>query len=39
MVALAHSLVAPRGENGPSMVIGSLLYEHFNVLSFMSVFA
>ena len=38
MVVPAHSLVAPAGSNGRSMVISSLLKEHFNVFSFMSVF-
>ena len=39
MVVLAHSLVAPRGANGRSMVISSILKEHVNVFSFMSVFS
>ena len=38
MVVLAHSLVAPPWGNGQSMVISSLLKEHLNVFSFMSVF-
>ena len=36
-VVPAHSLVAPRVANGQSMVISSLLKEHFNVFSSMSV--
>ena len=39
MVVPAHALVAPRGVNGRSMIISSLLEEHFNVFSFMSVFS
>ena len=35
MVVPAHALVAPRGANGRSMVISSLLNEHFNVFGFM----
>ena len=38
MVVPANSLVAPRRANGRSIVISSLLKEHFNVFSFMSVF-
>ena len=38
MVVVAHALVAPPWSNGQSMVISSLLNEHFNVLGFMSVF-
>ena len=38
MVVPPHSLVAPGGSNGRSMVINSLLKEHFNAFSFMSVF-
>ena len=37
MVVPAHSLVAPGGANGSSMV-SSLLKEHFNVFSFLTVF-
>ena len=33
MVVPTHSLVAPPWSNEPSMVISSLLYEHFNVFS------
>ena len=39
MVVPAYSLVAPRGANRRSMVISSLLREHFNVFSFMLVFS
>ena len=38
MVVPTHSLVAPPWINGRSMVISSLLNEHLNVFSFMSVF-
>ena len=37
MVVVAHALVAPPWSNGRSMVISSLLNEHFDVFSFMSV--
>ena len=39
MAVLAHSLVAPPWNNGWSMVNSSLLKEHFNVFSSMSVFS
>ena len=39
MVVVAHALVAPPWSNGRSMVISSLLNEHFDVLRFMSVFS
>ena len=39
MVVVAHALVVPPWSNGWSMVISSLLYEHFNVFGFMSVFS
>ena len=39
MVVVAQALVAPPWSNGRSMIIGSLLYEHFNVFGFMSVFS
>ena len=38
MVVMAHTFVAPPWSNGRSMVISSLLNEHFNVFGFMSVF-
>ena len=37
MVVVADTLVAPPWSNGRSMVISSLLNEHFNVFGFMSV--
>ena len=39
MVVVAHALVAPPWSNGRSMVISSLLNEHFDVFGFMSVFS
>ena len=36
MVVMAHTLVAPPWSNGWSMVISSLLNEHFYVFRFMS---
>ena len=39
MVVVAHALVAPPWSNGWSMVISSLLNEHFYVFGFMSVFS
>ena len=39
MVVVAHALMAPQWSNGRSMVIISLLNEHFDVLGFMSVFS
>ena len=38
MVVLVHSLVAPPWSNRWPMVMSSLLWEQFNVFSFMSVF-
>ena len=39
MVVVAHASVAPPWRNGRSMVIGSLLNEHFDAFGFMSVFS
>ena len=39
MVVVEHALVAPPWSNGWSMVISSLLNEHFYVFVFMSVFS
>ena len=39
MVVVAHTLVASPWSNGQSMVISSLLNEHFDVFGCMSVFS